>query len=112
MIGVLAAEQSSGDAFADRGLDEHTVELCKAAALKRLAIGGAEPRYIRGARLAASYPISTIPPGMSMNVTVYTYAGNLHFGLLTGRRAIPDPARITEGIAAAFDELEGAAAAA
>lgn len=75
-------------------------------------IGGAEPRYIRGARLTASYPISTIPPGMSMNVTVYTYAGNLHFGLLTGRRAIPDPERITAGIAAAFDELEGAAAAA
>jgi len=74
-------------------------------------IGGTRPRYIRGARLVASYPISTIPPGMSMNVTIYTYAGNLHFGLLTGRRAIPEPERITAGIAAAFDELEGAAAA-
>ncbi|WP_405238793.1 WS/DGAT/MGAT family O-acyltransferase [Lentisalinibacter orientalis] len=73
-------------------------------------IGGTEPRYIRGARLTASYPISTIPPGMSMNVTIYSYAGNLHFGVLTGRRAIPDPARIAEGITAAFDELESAAA--
>ncbi len=74
-------------------------------------IGGTEPRYIRAARLTASYPISTIPPGMSMNVTIYSYAGNLHFGLLTGRRAIPDPERIAAGIAAAFAELESAAAA-
>jgi hypothetical protein len=74
-------------------------------------IGGARPRYIRGARLEASYPISTIPPGMSMNVTIYTYAGNLHFGVLTGRRAIPDPEHIAADIAAAFDELESAAQA-
>jgi WS/DGAT/MGAT family acyltransferase len=74
-------------------------------------IGGTQPRYIRGARLEASYPISTIPPGMSMNVTIYTYAGNLHFGVLTGRRAIPDPEHIAAGIAAAFDELESAARA-
>ncbi len=73
-------------------------------------IGDSRPRYIKGARLLASYPISTIPPGMAMNITVYTYAGELHFGLLTGRRAISDPERVADFIPAAFAELERAAA--
>lgn len=72
-------------------------------------IGDSRPRYIRGSRLLASYPISTIPPGMAMNITVYTYAGEMHFGLLTGRRAIPDPERIAAFIPEAYAELERAA---
>ncbi|MEJ2604182.1 MAG: wax ester/triacylglycerol synthase family O-acyltransferase [Gammaproteobacteria bacterium] len=69
-------------------------------------IGDSRPRYIKGARLLASYPISTIPPGMAMNITVYTYAGELHFGLLTGRRAIADPQRIAGFVPEAFAQLE------
>jgi diacylglycerol O-acyltransferase len=69
-------------------------------------IGDSRPRYIKGARLLASYPISTIPPGMAMNITVYTYAGELHFGLLTGRRAIADPQRIAGFVPEALAQLE------
>ncbi len=72
-------------------------------------IGDAASRYLRGARMLASYPISTIPPGMAMNITIYTYAGNLNFGLLTGRSAIADPGRIATYITEAFQALERAA---
>ncbi|WP_162846059.1 wax ester/triacylglycerol synthase family O-acyltransferase [Seongchinamella sediminis] len=51
--------------------------------------GPRETRYFGGARLLETYPISGIAPMSALNVTVYSYDGELFFGLVAGRRALP-----------------------
>jgi hypothetical protein len=51
--------------------------------------GPRETRYFNGAELLASWPVSGIAPMTVINVTVYSYAGDLYFGLISARRAIP-----------------------
>ncbi|MDJ0654673.1 MAG: wax ester/triacylglycerol synthase family O-acyltransferase [Xanthomonadales bacterium] len=64
--------------------------------------------YLRGARLLGSYPISTIAPNTAINITIYSHEGQLRFGLVAGRDAIPDLSAIAEGILTAMVELEQA----
>ena len=51
--------------------------------------GPRETRYFRGARMVETYPISGIAPMNTLNVTVYSYNGELFFGLVSSRRALP-----------------------
>ncbi|HJO23160.1 MAG: wax ester/triacylglycerol synthase family O-acyltransferase [Myxococcota bacterium] len=46
----------------------------------------------------------------SLNVTVWSYAGKLNFGLYSCARAVPDLDRLSDMIAASFEELRKAAA--
>jgi WS/DGAT/MGAT family acyltransferase len=64
--------------------------------------------YHNGARLLAVYPISTIAPGLALNITVFSYVDTLHVGLVAGQSAIPDLGPITEYMSHALDELETA----
>jgi WS/DGAT/MGAT family acyltransferase len=41
--------------------------------------------YINGARVEEKYPISTLAPGLHMNITLFSYAGQLHFGIVSTR---------------------------
>jgi hypothetical protein len=38
--------------------------------------------YIKGARLEELHPISTLPAGNLLNITLFSYAGQLFFGLI------------------------------
>jgi diacylglycerol O-acyltransferase len=51
--------------------------------------GPRETRYFAGAKLEALYPVSGVAPMTALNVTVYSYAGTLFVGLISGRRALP-----------------------
>ncbi len=51
--------------------------------------GPQEPRYFGGAEMLETYPVSGIAPMSALNVTVYSYNGELFFGLVAGRRAMP-----------------------
>jgi len=51
--------------------------------------GPRESRYFQGAKLEALYPVSGVAPMTALNVTVYSYAGTLFVGLISGRRALP-----------------------
>ncbi len=62
--------------------------------------------YLRGARMTGIYPISTVAPGTVMNITVFSYAGKLLFGLVAGRDAIPDLQQLTAYISESMAELE------
>ncbi len=62
--------------------------------------------YLHGARLVGAYPVSTFAPGLVLNLTVYSYAGQLHCGLLGAKDAIPDLDRLALLMAGAFEELE------
>ncbi len=44
--------------------------------------GSKTPLYLKGATLEQMYPISTLIPGLRMNITLFSYAGKLHFGIV------------------------------
>ena len=48
------------------------------------------PLYYAGARLLACYPVSSIADGQGLNVTVMSYGGGMHFGLIADRALVPD----------------------
>jgi diacylglycerol O-acyltransferase len=58
--------------------------------------------YFRGAAVLEAYPVTTLPPGVALNMTVCSYAGKLFFGLVGGRSALPDLYRVTEHLEAAY----------
>jgi diacylglycerol O-acyltransferase / wax synthase len=62
--------------------------------------------YIRGARLEEIYPISTIPPDMVMNITVFSYADRMFFGMIAGYDAMPHLPEIRTYLHEALEALE------
>ncbi len=52
--------------------------------------GPRAPLYIAGHTLLASYPVSAVADGQGLNVTVVSYHGGLHFGLISDRELVPD----------------------
>jgi diacylglycerol O-acyltransferase / wax synthase len=48
------------------------------------------PLYYAGAKLLAYYPLSAIAEGQGLNITVMSYGGGLHFGLIADRDLVPD----------------------
>jgi diacylglycerol O-acyltransferase len=67
--------------------------------------GPSRRMYFRGAAVLEAYPVTTLPPGVALNMTVSSYAGTLYFGLVGGRSAIPDLQRLTEHLLAAYREF-------
>ena len=68
------------------------------------------PLYAAGARVVEVYPLGPILEGAGMNVTVFSYEDSVHFGIITCRRAVPDPAPIARGFEAAVAGLVQACA--
>ncbi len=71
-------------------------------------IGPRKQLYLCGAPLLAIYPISTIAPGLAMNITMYTCNNTLHVGLVAGHSAIPDLKPIAANMGTALNDLETA----
>ena len=61
--------------------------------------------YIKGARMEEMHPISTLPPSNLLNITLFSYAGTLYFGLVAAD-GLPDLQRLGDYVKQAFDELE------
>jgi WS/DGAT/MGAT family acyltransferase len=70
--------------------------------------GPAEPMYWRGARLDGNYPLSIALDGQALNMTVVSNAGNLDFGLVGCRRAVPHLQRLLGHLDTALEDLERA----
>ena len=66
---------------------------------------GDEDLYLRGARMVASYPISTLLPGVNLNATVLSHGNSLDFGLLGDKHALPDLEIVVQRMVARFEEL-------
>jgi diacylglycerol O-acyltransferase / wax synthase len=62
--------------------------------------------YMRGASLEEIFPISTIPPDMVMNITVFSYAGRMFFGMIAGYEAMPHLPELRDFIQEALEALE------
>ncbi|MFC5185162.1 WS/DGAT/MGAT family O-acyltransferase [Actinomadura harenae] len=64
------------------------------------------PLYLCGARVLAYYPLSVVS-GVSggLNITVFSYDGTVHVGLVTCRDLVPDPDELVDHLADALNEL-------
>lgn len=71
-------------------------------------IGPIETLYLDGCKLVGMYPLSTIPPGMSINVTFYTTGGTINVGIIAGPEAIENAQFVADEMVSAFAELERA----
>jgi diacylglycerol O-acyltransferase len=67
--------------------------------------GPKEYLYIKGARMEEMHPISTLPPSNLLNITLFSYAGELFFGLIATDE-LPHLERLSEYVSEAFTELE------
>lgn len=70
--------------------------------------GGSEPLYYGGARLDGGYPLSNIPDGQALNITLVTNADSLDFGLVGCRRSVPSLQRLLLHLEASLKDLEQA----
>ena len=69
---------------------------------------GDEDLYLCGARMLASYPISTLLPGVNINATVLSHGNSLDFGVLADMHALPDLDIVVDRMLQRFTELERA----
>jgi diacylglycerol O-acyltransferase len=67
--------------------------------------GPRQSMYFRGAEVVEAYPVSTLPPGVALNMTVSSYAGTMFFGLVGGRSALPDLQRLSVHLQEAYDDF-------
>ena len=70
--------------------------------------GPRETLYLWGAALEASYPLSAIPPGLAMNITVFSYRDKFDVGVIAGYDAVPDIERLPGYMADGLRALESA----
>lgn len=61
--------------------------------------------YIKGARMEEMHPISTLPPSNLLNITLFSYAGQLFFGLIATDE-LPNLEKLSDYVGEAFTELE------
>jgi diacylglycerol O-acyltransferase len=74
------------------------------------------PLFLAGARFLTFHPLSIIMHGLALNITIQTYAGQVDFGIVADKKALPHAKDLAAAIEAAFREaqalLAGPAAAA
>ena len=70
--------------------------------------GPSQQMYYGGARLDGSYPLSNIPDGQALNITLTNNAGNLDFGLVGCRRSVPHLQRLLNHLDSSLKDLEQA----
>jgi WS/DGAT/MGAT family acyltransferase len=63
--------------------------------------------YLRDARVDEMCPVSTLLAGSHLNITLFSYDGTLHFGLVASRE-LGDLERLADYIEQAFKDLEQA----
>ncbi len=71
--------------------------------------GPKAPLYWEGARLGGMYPLSVPMDGQALNITVFSYADNMEFGLTGDRRSVPRLQKLLGYLEDALAELEDAA---
>ena len=69
--------------------------------------GPAEKLYLKGAELREMHPLSTMPATHLMNITLFSYAGTLYFGLIA-TDALPNLGRLATYVEEEIATLEEA----
>jgi hypothetical protein len=68
--------------------------------------GPEKPLYFWGCKLEQFYPISLIPHGQALNITVVTYAGQFNLAFTGDYNALPHLQRLAVYTGEALEELE------
>jgi WS/DGAT/MGAT family acyltransferase len=66
--------------------------------------GPPQPLYLAGAKLLTYYPLSIVIHGLALNITLQTYAGQVFFGLIADRHAVPDAQVLADALYQAYKE--------
>ena len=64
------------------------------------------PVYLAGAKMLDYYPVSIVAHGLALNITVQSYMGQLCFGLIACRRAVPDVNELAAHMRHALEALK------
>ena len=64
------------------------------------------PLYLAGAKLLSFHPLSIIVHGLALNITIQTYAGQVDFGIVADKTALPHAHDLARAIEAAFKEAQ------
>ena len=67
--------------------------------------GPDQPLYVAGARLRTMYSVGPALEGIGLNITGWSYCGDLAVALIADAEAIPDPHSITDALRPALDDL-------
>jgi diacylglycerol O-acyltransferase / wax synthase len=67
--------------------------------------GPQHPLYLRGRQMRAAYPFVPIGDGIRTGVAIFSYAGQLTFGVTADYDTVPDVEVLTDGIERGFAEL-------
>jgi hypothetical protein len=70
------------------------------------------PLYVDGLRMSGYWPLSIVEHGVGVNITLLSYSGNLCFGFVVAKNAVPEASELAEDFMAAYDELKAAVASA
>jgi len=70
--------------------------------------GPSQTLYLKDAELTEYYPVSALPPGLHLNITLFSYGGKLNFGLIATEDSLPELHQLSRHIEDAFTELEDA----
>ena len=65
--------------------------------------------FCAGSRVSALYPVGPVAEGVGLNVTIFSYLDQLHFGLLACRKLLPELGDLATAIDDALGELVGCA---
>jgi diacylglycerol O-acyltransferase len=68
--------------------------------------GPREARYQFDAKIDEIYPTSCLAPGAALNITTYSYDGQLHFQFIALEKAAPDLKDLMKHTQSAFQEME------
>jgi diacylglycerol O-acyltransferase / wax synthase len=68
--------------------------------------GPAVPLYLAGAKMTSFHPLSIIVHGIALNITVQTYAGNIDFGIVCCKQAVPSARSLAKSIEISFKDLQ------
>lgn len=65
---------------------------------------------LAGVGIEAIYPVSAVMDGVGLNLTLWSYCGTLHFGVVVDRDTVADPRPLADALVAAHAELAELAA--
>ena len=64
------------------------------------------PLYLAGAKFLSFHPLSIVIHGLALNITIQTYAGQVDFGIVAGKNALPHAQDLARAITHAFAEAQ------
>ncbi len=67
------------------------------------------PLFLAGSRVTGTYPVGPMAEGIGLNVTAFSYLGQVYFGLLSCRRLLPELHEVAVHVDDALGELVGCA---